>query len=80
MTNRYLLTAGSDCYPSSGTGDWIATYPTYQDANNMVKQIITHEYYTKGKHKGEIKKTHITYEINGHTWDWYEIIDLSRWL
>jgi GH25 family lysozyme M1 (1,4-beta-N-acetylmuramidase) len=80
MTNRYLLTAGSAYYPSYGTGDWIATYPTYEDARNMVKEIITHQYYTKGKHKGEIKETHTRYKINESTVDWYEIIDLSHWI
>lgn len=71
----FLLTAGDQYYPSSGEGDWIACYETYEEARAAVR-------------KGPIKTrygTEYNYQIthsDGTTRlvDWYEIIDLSYWI
>lgn len=83
MKKPYLLICGDCYYPSAGTGDWIGCYETQKEAEEQVKVIEHHTYYTKGKNKGEIKETYTTYELNGR-WgpskiDWYEIVDLREW-
>jgi hypothetical protein len=83
MKKPYLLTAGDGYYPTSGTGDWIGCYETAEEALEQVEYKEFHQYYLKGKNKGEIKSTHKTYVVKGEfrdmKCDWYEIIDLRDW-
>jgi hypothetical protein len=65
MKKPFLLIAGDGYYPSSGTGDWIDCFGTYEEAKEQVEVIQHHTYYTKGKNKGEIKSTHETYVVKG---------------
>lgn len=79
MTKPYLLIAGDDYYPSSGTDDWIDCYSTVEEAREQIEYIDHPEFFTKGKMKGQIKSNHITYKIGDRTFDWYDIIDLREW-
>jgi len=76
----YLLIAGDSYYPTSGTGDWIGCYESYGEAKSEVEIIETPVYYTQGKKKGEIKSTFKSYKISGRNFDWYEIVDLKRFI
>jgi len=76
----YLLIAGHNYYPEHGTGDWIKAFETEKDAEDVVETIEHHDFYTKGKNKGEIKSTFKRYKINDKIYDWYEIIDLKEWI
>ncbi len=76
----YLLIAGHNYYPSSGTGDWIESFETYAEAKAKVEEITNHKLFTEGKRKGEIKRLYTTIHINGCKYDWYEIIDLKVWI
>jgi hypothetical protein len=83
MNKPYLLIAG-DCYYPHDTLDWVGCFSTYEEAREQVEPITTHDYYTQGKNKGEIKSTRTTYVVKGEeygarTCDWYEIVDLKRW-
>jgi hypothetical protein len=76
----YLLIAGDNYYPQSGTEDWKGTYYSAKEALDQVK-VITHEtLYTKGKDKGKVKESYERYEINGRTYDWYDIVDLKGYI
>jgi hypothetical protein len=83
MQKPFLLIAGAGYYPESGTGDWIGCYETEKEALEQVEFKEIHQYYSKGKNKGEIKSTHTTYVVKGGEYDrhcdWYEIIDLRDW-
>lgn len=84
MKKPYLLIAGDNYYPSADTDDWIGCFSTYEEAKAQVEVKEYHEYYTKGKNKGEIKSTHNHYVVKGGTYgdrrcDWYEIVDLREW-
>jgi hypothetical protein len=76
----FLLTAGDCYYPQGGTEDWIGCFDTYQDALSQVKEVQHYETITKGKKKGEQRKTFQEYFINGTKYDWYCIIDLIDWI
>lgn len=76
----YLLIAGSSYYPDFGTGDWVRAFETEKNAEDVVETIEHHNFYTKGKNKGEIKSTSKSYKINDQIYDWYEIIDLKKWI
>lgn len=80
MNKPFLLTASDAYYPRSGTDDWIACFSTHDEAMEQIEEIYHHEYFCKGKRKGEIKSTHKSYNIkNVGMRDWYEIIDLREW-
>ena len=84
MNKPYLLIAGDRYYPSAYTGDWIGCFSTREEARAQVEVKEHHNYYTKGKNKGEIKSTYTEYVVKGGTYgdrkcDWYEIIDLREW-
>ena len=84
MRKPFLLTAGDHYYPSSGTGDWIECYETEKEALEQIEFKEIHDYYSKGKNKGEIKSTRTTYVVKGGEYsdrncDWYDVIDLRDW-
>jgi hypothetical protein len=80
MSKPYLLIAGDCFYPSADTGDWVGCFSTYEEAKAQVEVKERHDYYTKGKNKGEIKSTHRSYIVKGGMGcDWYEIVDLREW-
>jgi hypothetical protein len=84
MNKPYLLIAGDCYYPQGDTSDWIGCFSTYEEALEQVEFVVSHDYYTKGKNKGEIKSTHTTYKVKGGEYgarecDWYEIVDLREW-
>lgn len=84
MNKPYLLIAGDNCYPQGDTSDWISCFSTYEEAREQVELITNHDYYTRGKNKGEIKSTRTTYVVKGGEYgtrncDWYEIVDLRKW-
>lgn len=65
LKKRYLLTAGDNYYPCSGTRDWIACYETEEEAR---AQVIDNGHGSYGI---------VGY---ASTFDWYEIIDLASWV
>jgi hypothetical protein len=77
---KFLLIAGAGYYPQSGTDDWIGCFNTYEEAKSKVSVKETHEYFSRGPRKGEIKETRKHYEIDGGEVDWYEIVDLEEWM
>jgi hypothetical protein len=83
MRKPFLLIVGDYYYPESGTGDWIGCYATEKEALEQVEFKEIHDYYSKGKNKGEIKSTHTTYVAKGGEYDrncdWYDVIDLMDW-
>ena len=84
MNKPYLLIAGDHYYPQGDTSDWIGCFSTYKEAREQVESVTTHDYYARGKNKGEIKSTHTSYVVKGGEYgardcDWYEIVDLRRW-
>jgi len=63
----FLLTAGDNYYPLRGTGDWIATFETLEEAEAVVTEVtdnLADEHYT----------------IYGCRYEWYKIIDLRSWI
>jgi hypothetical protein len=74
MAKYFLLTAGDQYYPSSGDGDWIDFFETYEEAESQITRdhkIIPVDY---GDDINSVK-----YIINGRYYDWYYIIDLKSW-
>ena len=67
----FLLIAGDYHYPEAevGDGDWIGCYTNLEEAENAVQQI-------EGKYR------RYTYTVQGEDgqFDWYEIIDLRKWV
>lgn len=60
----FLLIAGDNYYPCSGTGDWIGTFETKSDAEDEVVKT---------------DKTYAPYQIRGGEYDWYEIVNFNDW-
>jgi len=75
----YLLLAGHFYYPLDGTGDWIKCFDTSKEAEDYVKVKEHHEYFSKGKNKGQIKSTSTSYLIDGSEYEWIDIVDLKNW-
>jgi hypothetical protein len=67
MKKPFLLIAGFGYYPSSGTGDWIKAFETYELAKSQIEEKVIH------------KETRIIYLPDGATYDWYQIVDLRDW-
>lgn len=67
----YLLIAGENYYPSAGTGDWINTFTSYEEALAVIETVTS---------VGRRQKTYNRYKINNIHYDWYEIIDLKTWI
>jgi hypothetical protein len=44
MTKPFLLIAGYDYYPGSGTSNWIATYDTKEEAEKEWEYLKKEEY------------------------------------
>ena len=66
---RFLLIAGDNYYPESGTEDWIATFKTRAEAEAEVK--INPSILGDPRSAGSI--------IRGIRYDWHEIVDLKEW-
>ena len=69
----FLLISGEDYYPQWKTEDWIKTYETLEEAQNQIKEI-------PNRWGDENLHTENSYLINGHTYDWYKIVDLREWI
>lgn len=85
MNRPFLLIMEDSYYPESGTRDWVGCFPTREEAESQVETKTVHEYFTKGKRKGEVKSSHSYYykkntEGEGRRYDWYEIVDLRDWV
>jgi hypothetical protein len=67
----YLLIAGDKYYPDRADGDWVGCYETREKAEEMMT-------YTSGAHSWQVAQ-HPRYGKN-YSVDWYEIIDLRKWI
>lgn len=76
---NFLLLAGYYYYPQSGTDDWVGTYQTREEAEQLVSKEVEHDYFSRGPRKGQVKETRERYKVNGRVVDWYEIVDLDGW-
>lgn len=65
----FLLTAGSNYYPSAGVGDWIGTYSTYKEAESKVKRVNQYG-----------RNYYVINDNEEYSYDWYFIIDLRVWV
>jgi len=68
----YLLIAGEQYYPESGTGDWVACFETYEEAKEEVVKVTVPRYRSS--------KMDDKYCIRGANYDWYNIVDLREWM
>ncbi len=66
MKKPYLLIAGEQYYPSSGTDDWKGCYETIEEIMDLLK-VDPEGWGSK------------PVTINGTDYDWYYIIDLRVW-
>lgn len=80
IIKNYLLIAGDNYYPQSGTENWIGCFSTFEEAESAVSKTQNHELFLKGPRKGQIKSTSETYKINGRNYDWYEVVNLMDWI
>jgi hypothetical protein len=70
---NFLLIAGDNYYPESGTDDWIAAFETHEEAKAEVvtepscDPSVTERWW--GAHL-----------IRGCHYDWYEIVDINKWI
>lgn len=72
--------AGDNLYPEAGTENWIGCFATLVDAQAafQVKEVPK---YANGKFSSDpTKKTITKYVIDGKAHDWYEIVDLRKWV
>ena len=76
----FLLIAGENYYPSAGTDDWKKTFSTLEEAENFVSKIEPKRTISKGSKKGQEVVEYTTYMINGNEYDWYEIVDLKKYI
>jgi len=61
---RFLLVAGDQYYPGAGTKNWIGCFESCEAAAEKV----------------QFDKEFSNFIINGQSYDWYEIIDLNKWI
>lgn len=77
MRKRYLLIAGDNLYPQSGTKDWRGRFETREEIEDKIFKVEHCSYFSKGKNKGEIESVYYTYNYDGRVFEWYEIVDLD---
>lgn len=85
---RYLLIAGSCYYPEAGTGDWIKCFETRDEAENYLTRILLpKEVFSRGPRKGQEKPDQLDLYMYTDTkgsyerrYDWYEVVDLVKWI
>jgi hypothetical protein len=71
MNKPFLLTVGDHYYPESGAGDWVGCFSSYEEAMAQIKLDNYGAYTRSGKLIGEGREKEF---------DWYEIIDLRKWV
>lgn len=64
----YLLIAGYNYYPESGTNDWIDTFETLELLNSEIQPSKN-----EGCYENSVK-------IRGQVYDWHDIVDLRDWI
>jgi hypothetical protein len=69
VNKPFLLIAGSNYYPSSGTDDWKGTFETYEEAKAQMTDL-SKEY--------KDRKAYCRFKFGEEYCDWYEIVDLRR--
>lgn len=63
----FLLIAGDNFYPCSGTGDWIGTFETREEIEKTITKVSPyHNCYN--------------FQRGDRRFDWYEIVDLRNWI
>ena len=76
MSKPFLLIAGQIYYPKDGTSDWKGCFATEEEAQSKIQRIEKVKLISKGKRKGEVARTEVTFNIGDENYDWYEIVDL----
>ena len=76
----FLLLAGYHYYPQSCTDDWRGCFQTEQEARDQVKEVENKRTITRGKRKGEEEVVSVSYQIGDSKYDWFEIVDLRKWI
>lgn len=72
--------AGDNLYPEAGTENWISCFATLADAQTAV-QVKEVPKYANGKFSSDPTKNKTTkYVIDEKAHDWYEIVDLRKWV
>jgi hypothetical protein len=64
--NWFALFAGSDYYPAGGSGDFVACFPSREEAEGQVVETRSNAFEK--------------YIVAGAKRDWYEIVDLREWI
>ena len=72
MKKPFLLIAGYNYYPSSGTGDWISTFETFEDASAAICKVDP----WSGINEYKLSSDNSDYPT---TYDWFKIVDLREW-
>lgn len=62
----FLLIAGLDYYPERSCSNWVDTFETKEEAESVVRHLA--DFDSSG------------YSVYGNSYDWYDIIDLSKWI
>ena len=76
----FLLLAGDKYYPQPCTDDWLGCFQTEQEARDQVKEVENKRTITRGKRKGEEEVVSVSYQIGDSKYDWFEIVDLRKWI
>lgn len=77
----YLLIAGIGYYPDLGTGDWVDTFSSEEEAKKALRYTESGEVYTRGYKKGQkIRQWEYLKNGNWHKCDWHEIVNLQDWI
>lgn len=74
MMKPFLLIAGDSYYPEKGTLDWVGCFETIESAES---QIQIHKKITWFLGKKEETQYFV---INNKIVDWYDIVDLRKWV
>lgn len=80
---RFLLIAGDNYYPVGGTGDWIDTYATREEAAAQVVEVKHEVLFKSGPRKNQVKTYYSSYHLKDRgqrVIGWHEIVDLLDWI
>ena len=77
---KWLLICSAQYYPSAGTGDWIGTFETLEEAESMILNLDPDA--ITGPCKGG-KTVEGEFDLKNTTWGYYNsytIVNLEEWM